>query len=167
MSTLTPLTSQTTNQQQSISDAVLEYMTSLKAVKKRDGTEQEFSAEKLSGSITRAMQEAGLKDALVLSRIVEQVIGRLVRTFDGHTVPTTSDIREVVNMTFIDHNLVHVSKKYASFRLERRVSSQEAVYGHGITMNRYFTTPGKHPYELLTWEKRTAKITDEKGEVVF
>jgi len=151
----------------SISDAVLEYMTSLKAVRKRDGSEQPFSHEKLSKSLSKAAQEAGMRDEQMVARVLEQVMSRLVRTFDGHTVPQTTDVREVITATLIDNNLVHMSTKYLNFRLAHRDDSVEARYGSGITVKRYFTTPGKHPYELINWEKRTAKITNEKGAVVF
>ncbi|HMU41178.1 MAG TPA: vitamin B12-dependent ribonucleotide reductase [Pseudomonadota bacterium] len=37
----------------------------------------------------------------------------------------------------------------------------------GITIKRLFTTPDKHPYDLLTWEKRTASIVGDNGKIVF
>jgi len=37
----------------------------------------------------------------------------------------------------------------------------------GLTVRQVFSTPGEHPFDQIVWEKRTAKITDEKGEVIF
>jgi ribonucleoside-diphosphate reductase alpha chain len=37
----------------------------------------------------------------------------------------------------------------------------------GLTIERAFSTEGRHPFDELTWEKRTARINDEKGNVVF
>ena len=40
----------------------------------------------------------------------------------------------------------------------------------GLPFPRYFTRelePGKTPFDELEWEKRTASITDAKGETVF
>ncbi len=37
----------------------------------------------------------------------------------------------------------------------------------GITLSRWYTTPGVDPYDELEWELRTAAITNEKGEVIF
>jgi ribonucleoside-diphosphate reductase alpha chain len=37
----------------------------------------------------------------------------------------------------------------------------------GLTMKRYFTRPGVHPYTEVEWEKRSAVISGEKGETVF
>ncbi|MHC4720302.1 MAG: vitamin B12-dependent ribonucleotide reductase, partial [Planctomycetota bacterium] len=34
-------------------------------------------------------------------------------------------------------------------------------------MECFFSTPGKHPFEQLEWEKRSAKIAGEGGQVVF
>ena len=37
----------------------------------------------------------------------------------------------------------------------------------GLTMRRYFTEPGVDPYATVEWERRSAVIQGEKGEVVF
>ncbi len=37
----------------------------------------------------------------------------------------------------------------------------------GLAMPRYFTTPGIDPYNEVTWEFRSASITNEHGELVF
>ena len=43
--------------------------------------------------------------------------------------------------------------------------------GHGKTkglrFGRFFTPPGSHAYDLVEWERRTAAITGEKGQVIF
>ncbi|MHB8418490.1 MAG: vitamin B12-dependent ribonucleotide reductase [Myxococcales bacterium] len=37
----------------------------------------------------------------------------------------------------------------------------------GLSIPRYFTTPGVNPYDEVAWETRTAVITGEDGKVVF
>jgi len=37
----------------------------------------------------------------------------------------------------------------------------------GLSFRRYFTKAGRHPYDDLVWELRTAVINDEKGQPVF
>jgi ribonucleoside-diphosphate reductase alpha chain len=37
----------------------------------------------------------------------------------------------------------------------------------GVKVKRYFTRPGVHPFAEIDWEKRSAVISGEKGEVVF
>jgi len=138
-----------------------------KEVEKSSGSREAFSLEKLRGSIWNAFQEAGLKDGFFAERIVAQVHSRLVRRFDGHTTPKSSDIREAVMATLIDSNLSHVAKKYTDYKTQARVLKTEPKYGNGLSFKRYFTKEGVHPYDLIEWEKRDAVITSDKGEVVF
>jgi ribonucleoside-diphosphate reductase alpha chain len=37
----------------------------------------------------------------------------------------------------------------------------------GLTFRRHFTKPGRHPFEEVTWEMRSAVINDERGQPVF
>jgi ribonucleoside-diphosphate reductase alpha chain len=37
----------------------------------------------------------------------------------------------------------------------------------GLKFERHFTPPGTHAYDLIEWERRTAAITSEKGQVIF
>jgi ribonucleoside-diphosphate reductase alpha chain len=37
----------------------------------------------------------------------------------------------------------------------------------GLSFRRYFTKAGRHPYDELSWELRSAVINDEKGQPVF
>jgi ribonucleoside-diphosphate reductase alpha chain len=37
----------------------------------------------------------------------------------------------------------------------------------GLSFERYFTPPDSHAYDLIEWERRTAGITGEKGQVIF
>ncbi len=39
--------------------------------------------------------------------------------------------------------------------------------GKGLRIQRYFTQPGADPFDTVQWERRTAVITGERGEVVF
>jgi ribonucleoside-diphosphate reductase alpha chain len=39
--------------------------------------------------------------------------------------------------------------------------------GRGLVVERRFTTPGVHPFDEVQWDKRSAVISNEKGEVVF
>jgi ribonucleoside-diphosphate reductase alpha chain len=37
----------------------------------------------------------------------------------------------------------------------------------GVSIPRYFTSAGADPFDAIEWERRDAKITGERGEVVF
>ena len=39
--------------------------------------------------------------------------------------------------------------------------------GRGVNFSRRFTRAGSHPFDEVAWERRTASITNTKGEVVF
>src|SRR5437868_6783896 len=39
--------------------------------------------------------------------------------------------------------------------------------GKGLRFGRFFTPIGSHAYDLVEWERRTAAITGEKGQVIF
>src|ERR1041384_7903918 len=50
-------------------------------------------------------------------------------------------------------------------------SKQSNGNGHGkakgLRFSRFSTPPGSHAYDLVEWERRTAAITGEKGQVIF
>lgn len=150
-----------------VSDAVWNFMTSVKLLKKRSGEEQAFDHMKVLSSIRKALEASGMKDGALAERIATQVITRLTKQFDGHSVPSFSDVREITSLTFIDNNLIHVAKRYAGFRVAVQQATSGEVYGRGITVGRYFTKAGEHPYDHIEWEKRDASITDSKGNIVF
>ncbi|MCX6714671.1 MAG: vitamin B12-dependent ribonucleotide reductase [Candidatus Uhrbacteria bacterium] len=160
-------TSAQTTDTSAISDAVWEFMTSVKSVLKRNGQEQNFDAQKLTKSIRAAFEAAGMQNPKLIEKVTSQVMSRLTKQFDGHTIPAASDVREVVVVTCIDNNLPHIAKRYAEFRTKSVASTLTEKYGHGISVERYFSKDTIHPYDEIEWEKRDAVITNSKGAVVF
>ena len=51
-------------------------------------------------------------------------------------------------------------------RAETR-APQTAEKRTGLTFRRHFTTAGRHPFDEVAWERRSAVINDEKGQPVF
>lgn len=152
----------------SVGDAVWDYMTAVKQVTKRNGESAVFDFNKLSRSIEQAMASAGMNKPAVTKAIAEQVASRLQGTYNGHKEPSTTDVQDVITVTLIDNNLVHVAKIFAQYRQGGAVEhSPVPVYGNGVTFSRHFTKDGVHPYDEIEWEMRTAKITNEKNEVIF
>jgi ribonucleoside-diphosphate reductase alpha chain len=43
----------------------------------------------------------------------------------------------------------------------------QPVKKKGMTIQQYFTVPGIHPFDKITWEKRTARISSSQQEVIF
>ena len=153
-----------------LDEAIIKYLSALKNVSKRDGKNEVFESKKLATSIQQALNGGGVKEPTLVRKITERVIGRLEERYDGHTVPTSGDIRETVALTLIDHNLSHIAKRYMSFRQLKDFLRRgtEPVYGHGLRkVDRRYTKPGVHPYDEIAWEKRDARITNEKGKIIF
>ena len=50
---------------------------------------------------------------------------------------------------------------------EPRPNAAATPRRQGMTFRRYFTKAGKHPFDDVTWEMRSAVINDEKGQPVF
>src|SRR4029077_18161280 len=48
-----------------------------------------------------------------------------------------------------------------------KTNGSHAKPGKGLRFGRHFTPPGSHAYDLVEWERRTAAIIGEKGEVIF
>ncbi len=43
----------------------------------------------------------------------------------------------------------------------------KSIESKGLRIEPFFSTPGVHPFEQLEWEKRSAKITGDNGQVIF
>ena len=50
---------------------------------------------------------------------------------------------------------------------ESRNSTSKAEKRAGLTFRRHFTKAGRHPYDEVTWESRSAVINDERGQPVY
>lgn len=151
-------------------EAVWNYVTSVKSIRRRNGTIDDFKPEKIERSLKAAFEEAGMKPDcgnFGLKRVLKNVLTRLIQKFNGHSIPSTDVLRELIGVTLIDNNLSHIAKKYLAFRTETVNKSDVPVYGKGIRVSRLYTKEGVHPYDELEWEKRDAVITNEKNETVF
>lgn len=137
-------------------------------IKRRDGSVTTFKEDRIRADLLDALVGCGIDDGVQSERMMQQVLGRLERDFDGHAVPTTDDVAEVVISVAIDNNLPHAAKRFIDARTKRAGRGRKFhKKGPGIRFQRYFTSPGTHPFDEVEWEKRDAAITDEKGEVVF
>ncbi|MDQ7814729.1 MAG: vitamin B12-dependent ribonucleotide reductase [Patescibacteria group bacterium] len=167
MSDSNVFSSPTTTELESAASSLWHEVTSLKNIRKTDGRIVEFSAEKFERSIRLACRAAGVEAEKTIGKITENALSRLHRKFDGHTVPGAADIREVISITLIDSNLLHVAKKYLGYRLDSKALDGKPRYGKGISVKRFYTKAGVHPYDELEWDLRDASITNEKGKVIF
>ncbi len=138
------------------------------SILKRNGKEEPFDFSKLRRSIEWALETSGMKcETVSVEKILAQVITRLNKYFDGHRVPTYGDVRDLINLTFIDFNLGFVARTYMGFKAGMIQQNRTPRYGNGILVQRYFTRPDTHPFDAVSWDRRDARLTNEKGKVVF
>jgi len=57
----------------------------------------------------------------------------------------------------------------ASGNKDKMTSSEETIRSAsaGLQVDQVFSTPGVDPFDQVTWEKRSARITDDKGGTIF
>ena len=63
-----------------------------------------------------------------------------------------------------------MAKNVADLAVARRNGNHKGAQSgkvRGLRFERFFTPPGSHAYDLIEWERRTAGITGEKGQVIF
>ncbi len=131
-------------------------------VQKRDGQVVPFEYEK----IERAIVKAGLTTNL--SSIVDAVTDAIRNLTFPVSVET---IQDAVERALLAQGHRDVARAYMAYRdekaaMRRRRPGKDSAR-KGLMIRRIFTTPDNHPYDLLTWELRTAAITGEDGKVVF
>ena len=151
-------------------DAITNYLKSIKSIRRRDGRIDNFKSDKIKTSLKRAFESAGFspdKSGSEIDKIYSYVMHSLSRQFDGHTIPGTEQVREVVSAVLINSNYIPIARNYILYRVQKNTVSNKPIYGNGIKVKRYFTTEGTHPYDELEWDHRDAVITNEKGEKVF
>jgi ribonucleoside-diphosphate reductase alpha chain len=138
----------------------------VRKVRHLDGSLADFAPEKVGSSLAAVFGQVGVKDEALLARCTHQVLLRLDREYDGHTVPTTADVERMIAMVLIDNNLAFAAKKFLQTALPGKADPGR-VRGLGLRFRRHFTRSGAHPYDEIGWETRDAVITNEKGKVVF
>src|SRR3989338_8372779 len=137
-----------------LGEALDRYLQSVKEIRKRGGELEAFQSEKLANAINFALMACGINDAGVAKRITSRVVFRIQQKFNGHAIPTTREVREIVGVCFIDHNLPHAAKVYLTHDKLRDRTAPSPRYGLGISVQRKFTRTGVDPFDLITWEKR-------------
>ncbi len=54
-----------------------------------------------------------------------------------------------------------------SMAAEKATSTPPTSIRRGLSVRRFFTKPGLHPFDEIAWESRTASIQNEKGQTIF
>jgi ribonucleoside-diphosphate reductase alpha chain len=154
--------------QQTVS-AILDQIPDLlkvKQVRKSDGSSVDFQPEVIGCTLEQALEGAKLDDRVLLARMTYQVLAKIDRQYDGHTVPTTADIDRLIGIVLIDNNLPHAARTFLDAQAPT-VEKGEHYSDRGLRFHRRFTKAGTHPYDDIEWESRDAVIADAKGKPVF
>ncbi|MFH1145463.1 MAG: vitamin B12-dependent ribonucleotide reductase [bacterium] len=141
----------------------------IKYVLEPNGSLRSFDQERIFDSLIVAMELSDSVDRHLAQNLANQVVLRLVDEFDGKVVPRLSDIKDRVNLVLLDNNLLDLARAYiASQGNDILPKDLDPHYNpKGLTVKRFFTVEGIHPYGQIEWEQRSAVITNEKGEKVF
>ncbi|MFZ6015056.1 MAG: vitamin B12-dependent ribonucleotide reductase [Patescibacteria group bacterium] len=151
-------------------DAVSAYLKSIKSIRKRDGRIDSFKSDKIRKALKSAFSASGFTDeksAPEIDRLLGYIINTLTERFDGHSIPSSENVREVVTAALINTNFNQVARAYILYRITLADKEQKEKYGNGLKIKRLFTNENIHPYDELEWDMRDATINNEKGEIVF
>ena len=85
---------------------------------KRDGRKAEYSIEKITVAIEKAMQACGRDDHAVCEKLAQDVEKRLIAKF-GSEAPGVEDIQDMVENVLMESGYAFVARKYIVYRAER------------------------------------------------
>jgi ribonucleoside-triphosphate reductase len=94
-------------------------------IKKRDGTIVDFTQDKITNAIAKAMRSQGLEDASQAKAVSDIVTFVLEDKFSGYTVPSVEQIQDIVELVLMKRGYHDVAKSYILYR-ERHKSIREA-----------------------------------------
>ena len=94
-------------------------------IKKRDGSVVDFTQEKITNAIAKAMRSQGLEDASQAKTVSDIVTFVLEEKFSGYTVPAVEQIQDIVELVLMKRGYHDVAKAYILYR-ERHKSLREA-----------------------------------------
>jgi len=94
-------------------------------IKKRDGSVVDFTQDKITTAIAKAMRSQGLDDASQAKTVSDIVTFVLEEKFSGYTVPAVEQIQDIVELILMKRGYHDVAKAYILYR-ERHKSLREA-----------------------------------------
>lgn len=94
-------------------------------IKKRDGSIVDFTQEKITRAIYKAMCSQGLDDCLEAQHVSDIVVFMLEEKFGGYTIPSVEQIQDIVEMVLMKQGYHEVAKSYILYR-EKHKAIREA-----------------------------------------
>ncbi len=93
--------------------------TSIKKVKKRDGSVVKFDQEKITNAIFKAAESVGGSDRELAEKLSDRVAALLEETYDGRTVPSVEEVQDFVEKVLIESGHARTAKAYILYRQKR------------------------------------------------
>ena len=94
-------------------------------IKKRDGTIVDFTQEKITRAIYKAMCSQGMDDLMEAQHVSDIVVFMLEEKFGGYTIPSVEQIQDIVEMVLMKQGYHDVAKSYILYR-EKHKTIREA-----------------------------------------
>ncbi|MCC7296037.1 MAG: ribonucleoside triphosphate reductase, partial [Acidobacteria bacterium] len=94
-------------------------------IKKRDGEIVDFTQDKITNAIFKAMKSQGIDDYSQAKTVSDIVTFVLEDKFGGYTVPSVEQIQDMVEHVLMKRGYLEVAKSYILYR-ERHKSIREA-----------------------------------------
>ncbi|MDP2741792.1 MAG: ribonucleoside triphosphate reductase [bacterium] len=89
-------------------------------VKKRDGLVVEFSQQKITDAVFKAITAAGQGDGIKSKKASEKIVQILNRRFKKDEVPNVEQVQDIVEEVLILEGLVETARAYILYREQRR-----------------------------------------------
>lgn len=94
-------------------------------IKKRDGAIVDFTQDKITNAIYKAMQSQGIDDHMEAQHVSDIVVFVLEEKFGGYTIPSVEQIQDIVEMVLMKQGYHEVAKAYILYR-EKHKTIREA-----------------------------------------
>jgi len=145
-------------------------------IKKRDGTLQPFSIEKIINAVTKAMEAVQYNgdveaDATKVAMLTEAAVvdmcsnDNLETCIDGN--PTVAEIQDLVEESLMDMKLFDVAKAYILYRNEKDKSRRRSIWKKRVAFKPYeypelyeYVDAIRHSYWIHTEFNYTSDIQD-------
>ncbi len=138
-------------------DVLREFLTSVKQIRHRDGRMDAFDRTKIERSVAVLARAYGLdsfQTMTLATDVANAVLTHLRHTHDGHSIPTTDEIRTVVATALIRLNVAPIAELYRS-----SVQSPDAT-----PMNSSPMEPRMKP-SAVEIQARRRRLPDERRSV--
>ena len=94
-------------------------------IKKRDGTVVDFTQDKITNAVYKAMEAHGLQDRDAAKTVCDIVTFILDEKFGGYTIPSVEQIQDIVEMVLMKRGYHDIAKSYILYR-EKHKEIREA-----------------------------------------